>query len=189
MICRWVQELLGYQFSIIHRHKCMIADVDALTCRFGSLIATHLCIAAILHKRDKYLRSLVYKSITFKSCATSKLTLPHMKLPENPILSATTMAAFSTNVHDEPVPPKAHTIHTSPVMFIHSSPSIQDTPPLHNSHKEPDMKITAVVQSLWSERWCLNNYFGSFLHWSFNYHHPTSCQWSLNYFCTSKTGK
>ena len=46
MICRWAQELLGYQFSVIHRHKRMMADVDALTRRVGPLIATHCCIAA-----------------------------------------------------------------------------------------------------------------------------------------------
>ena len=58
MVCRWVQELLGYQLSVIHRHACMMADVDSLARRFGLLIAIHSCIAAILHAQDKTIRPL-----------------------------------------------------------------------------------------------------------------------------------
>ena len=47
MICRWAQELLGYQFSVIHRNCRMMADVDAFTRMFGPLIATHCSIANI----------------------------------------------------------------------------------------------------------------------------------------------
>ena len=50
MICRWAQELLCYQFSLIHHHNQMIVDVDAFTRYFGKLIATHCCIAHVLSK-------------------------------------------------------------------------------------------------------------------------------------------
>ena len=56
MICQWAQELLGCQFSVIHRHNQMMVDVDALTRRFGKLIATHCCIAHVLSEQDKKLR-------------------------------------------------------------------------------------------------------------------------------------
>ena len=60
MICRWAQELVGYQFSMIHRNKLMMNDVDALTRRFGLLIATHCYIAGMLHRRDITQQPIAY---------------------------------------------------------------------------------------------------------------------------------
>ena len=42
MICKWAQELLGYNFSIIHQSSTMMLDVDTLSRRYGNLIGTHL---------------------------------------------------------------------------------------------------------------------------------------------------
>ena len=41
MVCRWAQELLGYHFTVLHRSKHMMRDVDALTRRFGPLVAQY----------------------------------------------------------------------------------------------------------------------------------------------------
>ena len=41
MILRWSQELLGYNFTIVHRPSQMMVDVDALTRRYDSAIAQH----------------------------------------------------------------------------------------------------------------------------------------------------
>ena len=53
MICRWAQEFLGHQFSVIHRHNQMKVNIDALTRRFGKLIATHCCIVHVLSNETK----------------------------------------------------------------------------------------------------------------------------------------
>ena len=51
-ICRWAQELLGYQFTILYRSYKMMMDVGALSRRFGPLIAAHCAITYILHTVD-----------------------------------------------------------------------------------------------------------------------------------------
>ena len=48
MVCFWAQELLGYYFSILHRSKSMMGDVDAISRRFGPLIAFHIRTALLL---------------------------------------------------------------------------------------------------------------------------------------------
>ena len=53
MVCRLAQELLSYHFSIVHRSKKMMTEVDSLTRRFGTLISEHCMIAPILHHTDK----------------------------------------------------------------------------------------------------------------------------------------
>ena len=45
----WAQELLGYQFTAVHRSYKMMIDVDALSRRFGPLIAQYCAIAYMLH--------------------------------------------------------------------------------------------------------------------------------------------
>ena len=67
VICRWAQELLGYNFTVLHRPARMMADVDALSRRFGKLIATHLSIAAIMKTRDITNRPFAYDASTFES--------------------------------------------------------------------------------------------------------------------------
>ena len=62
MIFRWTQELLDDQYSVIHRNKHMTADLDALNRRFGPLIASHCCIAELLHRRDITQIPLAYES-------------------------------------------------------------------------------------------------------------------------------
>ena len=76
MIYRWAQELLGCQVSVAHCHKRIMADVDALTRRFGPLIATHCCIADILHNRDKTLCPLAYDSETFTTSYVAHIPQP-----------------------------------------------------------------------------------------------------------------
>ena len=88
MICRWAHELLGYQFSVIHHHKHMMADVDSLTKRFGPLVATHCCVAAIIYTRDTSLRPFAYEHSTFKDHTTAQLTPPSINYPCQPILSS-----------------------------------------------------------------------------------------------------
>ena len=81
MICRWALELLGYQFSVIHRNARMVADADALTRRFEPLIGIHYCIANILRHRDTVWRPLAYCHNIFHSCITARLCAPIEPLP------------------------------------------------------------------------------------------------------------
>ena len=53
MICRWVQEILGRNFPIVHQSNIIMADVDALTMMLVKLIAQYCIIASILYSIDK----------------------------------------------------------------------------------------------------------------------------------------
>ena len=67
MVMRWTQELLGYHFTIVHRPAKMMADVDALTRRFGKPLATHIAVAYFLSSQDRQQRPLAYMKDTFHS--------------------------------------------------------------------------------------------------------------------------
>ena len=74
MVCRWAQELLGYQFTVVHRPNHMMVDVDALTRRYGPLVAMHCMVSTILHHRDIQHNPLAYEHSTFLASKTPKLT-------------------------------------------------------------------------------------------------------------------
>ena len=74
MICRWAQELLGYDFDVIHRNNRMMVDVDALTRRFGPLIAKHMVIAAYLRDKDKTSRPKAYENMDLDNTKNGKLS-------------------------------------------------------------------------------------------------------------------
>ena len=76
MVCRWVQELLYYQFTVVHRFNGMMIDVDSLTQFYGPFIAIHCMVSTILHRRDITAKPSAYNcSISFDS-ATAKLPPP-----------------------------------------------------------------------------------------------------------------
>jgi len=52
MICRWAQELLGYDFTVIHRKASMMIDVDGLSRRFGNRITRHVYSNAFIPARS-----------------------------------------------------------------------------------------------------------------------------------------
>ena len=97
MIGRWAQELLGYHFTAIHRSHRMMVDVDALTRRFGPLIATHCTLASILHDRDKQQRPKTYDKDTFLSSHSSKLAEPTDPFTTTPVLSPIFITSASTD--------------------------------------------------------------------------------------------
>ena len=73
-ICRWDQELPGYQYTLVNHSNRMMVDIDSLTCRFNPLIAHHNMIASILQKRGDAFQPLAYEASTFHNGATSKLS-------------------------------------------------------------------------------------------------------------------
>ena len=60
MVCRWVQELLVYYFTVLLQSKYTMKDVDTLTCRFGPLVAQHMMTADILSTLDRCARLVAY---------------------------------------------------------------------------------------------------------------------------------
>ena len=52
MIKRWAQELLGYQFAVIHRNAKMMKYVEGLNRFYEPEIAEFLKVAAILRSDD-----------------------------------------------------------------------------------------------------------------------------------------
>ena len=86
LVCRWAQELLGYQFTIVHRPNRMMANVDSLTRRYGPLIAIHYIVSSILYHLDNVTRPLAYEPTTFYNSATAKLTPPVFSAASTPVL-------------------------------------------------------------------------------------------------------
>ena len=73
MMIRWAQELLGYHFSILHRSASVMIDADDLTRYFGSVVALHLCVTAILHTLNQKKRPAAYGVEFFDSPALKKI--------------------------------------------------------------------------------------------------------------------
>ena len=61
MLQRWAQELLGYNFSTVHRPNRMMCDVDTLSILYGNMILAHLYVSDILHDRDECHRPQAYQ--------------------------------------------------------------------------------------------------------------------------------
>jgi hypothetical protein len=94
-VMRWSQELLGYQFSVIHRNNRMMIDVDGLTRRFGPLIAQYCMIASILSQRDRAHRPMSYDPELFVSSKTARVCNP--ELPILPLLTTKFIASQMDN--------------------------------------------------------------------------------------------
>ena len=162
MICQWAQELLGYQFSVIYCHNQIMVNINALTRRFGKLIATHCCIAHGLSKRDKKLRPDAYKKSTFYLSATAKLEKPSEPYKYPPILYNYSVMDIVKGTCIAEVHTQLTIISSCPVLFVvpFKETIISENP------NDIKMKITAVAGTLFSEWWCIGNYFGSLLNWS-----------------------
>ena len=153
MICRWAQELLGYQFTVIHQSCCMMVNVYTLIRQFGPLIVCHCLIANIFYTRDNYLRPLAYEASYFHTSATSKLTLPTMVFPISPVLSSDCMASFHVveKLIHEPLQVPATASNTPiNIPLLSTSPILFTTLWGYDMHTEradlveSEMKVTQV---------------------------------------------
>ena len=72
MICRWAHNLLGYQFTVIHRSNKLMGDVDALRRRYGLLICSRLQIAHVLKIGDEKSRPAAYFSHNLHTCTSTQ---------------------------------------------------------------------------------------------------------------------
>ena len=53
MVQRLAQELLVYNFAVVHIPNQMMCDDDALSRQYGKLIVARLFVSNILHDRNK----------------------------------------------------------------------------------------------------------------------------------------
>ena len=120
-MCRWAQELLGYQFIIVHEPNQMMAGMDSLTRRYGPLTAMHCMVLPILHQLDTFTRPLAYESAKFHNSATAKLTPPVISMTPTPVLHNGYITATCAKLNEPPSDvPSANTqpiISSSPIIF------------------------------------------------------------------------
>ena len=73
IICRWVQEFLGYHFSILHQLERMMIGVDVLSRRLGPIVAHNLCAPILFHKIGVDKRPLAYTRKLANTPANTKI--------------------------------------------------------------------------------------------------------------------
>ena len=70
---RWSQELLEYEFAIIHRVAKMMKDVDGLSRHINALIHRYLTQAARMRADDVAQRPFVYSYDAFNTCSNPSI--------------------------------------------------------------------------------------------------------------------
>ena len=120
-ICRRAQELLGYQFSDLHRHERMTADVDALPCRFGTLIATHNFISMILHQHYITSNPSAYIKSEFLNNTISRASPTHISLSIFPNLTTSYILTSISITSDQPDSTQNPIISSSLILFVSST--------------------------------------------------------------------
>ena len=65
MVRRWSQELLGYDFAVVHLPNIIMTDVDALSRLYKKIITTHVDVSSILKDRDLQQRPDTYRHKSF----------------------------------------------------------------------------------------------------------------------------
>ena len=125
MVCRWAQERLGYNFTIVHRSNTMMVDVDALTWRFGHLISHHIDIADLLSSHDHAKCPRAYTAPGFSNLGNTKITEtdnPSSNVP--PILSSDVLHLFyqyittNTATASSLEPSQSPSITTLPIQML-----------------------------------------------------------------------
>ena len=182
MIGRWAQELLGYHFTVVHRSNRMMVDVDALSRRYGPLIATHCSIAGVLHVRDIERRPEAYDKNCFLSSQSSKLSVTNTILTTTPILSSifimsTPSVTKNNTISSTPIP----IISTSPILFFNTSKDSHSS--IEVASNTTEMRIKAIAKEIFSEWICIDDIIGSSLLWSQNVA-PASAIWNFTFFFT-----
>ena len=117
MVCRWAQELLGYQFTVVHRPNKMMVDIDAVTHRYGPLITMHFMVSTIFHHRDLQHKPLAYEHSLFFASKTAKL-MPNTCTPgPTPILCNSFIAQRCHDYSRDVVTTNVPIISSSPVLY------------------------------------------------------------------------
>ncbi|GFH56605.1 predicted protein [Chaetoceros tenuissimus] len=80
-IARWAQEMLGYNFVIVHRSCKMMTDIDALNRFHDKCIALYLAFTGYLKLYDCEARPAAYDPSVFASLHKTTVVTPTAPLP------------------------------------------------------------------------------------------------------------
>ena len=69
---RWSQELLGYEFAIIHRASSMMKDIDGLSRHIDVLIHRYLIQASCMYIVDRTTRPFAYTFDSSVACSNPR---------------------------------------------------------------------------------------------------------------------
>ena len=157
-ICRWAQELFGYQFTIVHRSYKMMMDIDALSRRFGPLIVLHCSIANILLGVDIKNRPGAYDE--------------HAFMPDGKMILPAIVKSIVDNEKYVPCTEDRVIRHLSPLFIISSCPvlvtSIHQPANTRNSSKKIFLRLLAIKESLSINYLCIDDMCGSLFEWCKN---------------------
>ena len=168
MLCRWAQELLGHQFTIVHRSNKMMVDADALTWSFGNLISNSIAISALLSPHDQFKRPRAYAATKFSDLGNVKITeTDNPSSDPPPFLTSDVLCQFSqdsTNNSTTAYSLETYSLTSITKLPIHMrpSPNLCTISPLHYS-VTPNTVMSAlyIPQSLEIVYLCINDVVGS----------------------------
>ena len=98
-----------------------MADVDALTRRFGTLIATHNFISMLLHQHDVTSNPSAYIKSEFLNNAKSRASATHNFPSTLPILTTSYILSSISNTSDPPDSTQNPIISSSLILFVSST--------------------------------------------------------------------
>ena len=139
MVCRWLQELLGYPFTIIQRSNKMMVNLYALTRRFGHITSHHIAIFALLKSCDQSKRPRAYAPTKFRNLSNVNIRETDIHSRDSTsFLTSNVLHHFSqdmttNSVTDSSLYPSLSTsIITLPIQMS-PSPNLCTISPLHES--------------------------------------------------------
>ena len=185
MVCCCSQEILGYHFTIVHRSKNIMVDVDSLTRSFGHLVSHHIVIAALLSYRDRSMCPCAYEVTKFSNLGNVNITEtdnPSSNPP--PFLTSDVIRRFSQDrtTHSSAassLDPASLPFITTLTIHMSPSPNLSTILLLHNS-VTPNAAMNAfqISQSLEIRCLCINDVVGSYTNWG-RLHGNRTISWSL----------
>ena len=166
-ICRWLQELLGYQFTVVHRNYKIMMDVDDLSRRFGSLISTHCAIAYMLHYIDIKNRPDAYIG---ESCRCNGRTKIQPQVDSTLIAPSILIQSNINRLKHVYCTERQVVKHGAPSLFISSYPVLiaSATNFHHSRHTNTETLIRTldIQDSLSVNYLCIDDVSGSLPKWS-----------------------
>ena len=167
MVFGWAQELLVYQFTIIHISTNMMVYVDDITRRFGNLISHHIAIAALLRSHNQAKHPRAYAATKFSNLSNVKITEtdnPSNNLP--PFLTGNILHQFyqdstTNSTIASPLDPSSQPYTKTIPIQMRPSHNLCAILPLHN-YVTPDTAMDAlhIPQSLEIRCLCINDVVG-----------------------------
>ena len=177
MISRWAQELLGYNFEIVHRSDSMMRDVDSITRRYTAQYATHFMIAATLRVIDKVSRPTAYQNSKFHTQPT-RIKHTHQDVESNllPLTSSNIQSLYTKSISpttsyscdlNTPIPVS---LATNPVNILYTASK--------SSIPHPQSDTYSTASSLIINVLAIDDITGSCTYWARNVA-PPPFSWTI----------